>query len=310
MNLRKVDLNLLVTFDALMQTHHITRAGQLLGIGQPAMSAALSRLRYTFNDDLFVKQGGEMKPTPRAVELAPEIKRVLRDIEHLLTDEDGFDPKTSNRRFTVRMSDLLAHLILPPLMANLQASAPHIEIETRHLSPDATMDALDRDDIELAVSMELTPPKSVMMAPLFDDRVVTVVRSDHKAKSRLSRLDVFLEQKHVRVAQSPIDHRFALEIGSDSDTNEGRSIALTVPHWLSVADIVSISDLVAVIPESIAGVLSQSRDISIVDTPFSNDKFRWHLYWHRRYQSDPSLRWLREQMIDATSGLGNSHNKN
>lgn len=303
MNLRKIDLNLLVAFNALMQTHHITRAGQMLGIGQPAMSAALGRLRQTFGDDLFVKQGGEMKPTLRALELDPEIKRVLRDIEHLFTDDGGFDPKTSTRGFTVRMSDLLGSLILPNLMATLQTEAPGVHIETFHLSPDATMDALDRDEIELAVSMELQPPKSVQMAPLFDDRVVSVVRADHPARASLSGMDSFLGQRHIRVAQSPIDHRFSLEHHSATKGTAHRNVALTVPHWLSVPGIICKTDLVAVMPESIARLMASNTDIAIIDTPFADDAFQWNLYWHRRYASDPAHKWLRDQFLKTAQKI-------
>ena len=116
MSLHKTDFNLLKAFDALMQTRHVTRAAQLAGIGQPGMSAALSRLRETFQDDLLVRQGGEMVPTPRALALEPDIRRVLREIGRLVEEPDNFDPRASTRCVPIRLSDLLSRLLLPGLL--------------------------------------------------------------------------------------------------------------------------------------------------------------------------------------------------
>ena len=142
--LRNIDLNLLVVFDALMRARHVTRAATLIGIGQPGMSAALARLRALFADDLLVKQGGEMQPTARALELEPDVRRILQDVERLASA--AFDPADSRRTFHLRMSDLLSALLLPPLMHQL----------TTHAAPHEQHDRGEHDQQTAVVDVEAT----------------------------------------------------------------------------------------------------------------------------------------------------------
>src|SRR5262249_45132610 len=155
--------------DALLRLRHVTRAAQLLGIGQSGMSAALARLRQAFGDQLLVKQGGGLKPTARALALEPEVRRILRDVERVMTEQAVFDPATAQRAFSVRMSDMVCHLLLPALVKRLRAEAPAVALKTTPLGPEATVDALERDDIELAVSTDLRIPKSILATTLYDD---------------------------------------------------------------------------------------------------------------------------------------------
>src|SRR5262249_40164285 len=113
MNLRSVDLNLLVALDALLSERHVTRAAARIGLSQPAMSNALGRLRGVFGDELLVRTPTGMTPTPRALELVDPLRQLLRQAERVLQSDRGFDPATSDRVFTIRMSDILACLILP-----------------------------------------------------------------------------------------------------------------------------------------------------------------------------------------------------
>ena len=123
MNLRRIDLNLLVAFDALMHTRHVSRAAAHLGIGQPGMSAALGRLRQLFDDPLLVRQGSEMVPTERALALQPDIQKLLRDVENILAPPQAFSPETSDRVFRLRMSGLLSVLLLPALVGHASRTA-------------------------------------------------------------------------------------------------------------------------------------------------------------------------------------------
>lgn len=297
MNLRRLDLNLLVALDALLRTRHVTRAARELGIGQPGMSAALARLRQLFDDDLLVKQGSAMRPTARALELEPELRRLLRGIERLVADRDGFVPGDSRRGFTVRMSDLLSLLILPGLSERLSRDAQGITIETVHLSPEATLDALETNRVDMAVSTGLAVPKSIEEAALQDDEVVVIARSGHPAADSIASMDGFLAQRHVKIAQSPIDDRFADRQLAES--GRAREIALTVPHWLVVPEIVACSDLVATLPLSIARRFAADGRIALHRPPFERTALRWSLYWHRRHSGDAGHSWLRNAVADA-----------
>ena len=273
MTLRNIDLNLLVVFDALMRTRHVTRAATLIGIGQPGMSAALARLRALFADELLVKQGGEMQPTARALELEPDIRRILQDVERLASGPNPFDPTDSRRTFHLRLSDLLSALLLPPLMHRLATRAPGISLDIVHLGPDATVDALERNAIEIAVSTALKIPKSIERTDLFEDRIVTVARRDHPARRKLRTVEGFVTAPQVRVAQSPVDDRFADHQLAKLGLN--RRPAVTVPHWLAVPKIVAASDLVAIMPYSIARQFKQDGAIVLLQSPLADTKLIW-----------------------------------
>lgn len=302
MNLRRIDLNLLVAFDALLKARHVTRAASLLGIGQPAMSATLARLRQTFNDPILVKQGGEMMPTARALELEPDVRRILRDVDLLLAGEQAFDAAKSRRSFTLRMSDLLSFLFLPTLARRFGKEAPGVRIEVTHLAPEATVDALERGDIELAISTNLKPPKSIDSAKAFADRIVCVCRRRHPQAAKLTSLDTFLSLPQIRVAQSPIDDRFADR--QLAEAGRRRIVALTVPHWLAVPEIVANCDLICVMPLSIASRLARDNRLRVFDPPFADVTFDWTFYWHRRCTADRGHAWLRQMLSDISVEVG------
>ena len=296
MNLRKVDLNLLTAFDALMHTRHVTRAAQYLGIGQPGMSAALARLRDMFDDELLVRQGGEMLPTLRATELAPQVRRILRQIEDVMRADPNFEPSSSDRRFTLRMSDLLSLILLPRMAARLKECAASIALEIVHLSPEDTVDALEKSDVELAVSTQLKVPNSIQSTTLLKDEIVLIARANHPAKAKMRRLKTCMTLPHIQVAQSPIDYRF---IGQQTGVCERRCTAITVPHWLAVPEIVAASDLIAMMPRSIAERIRPTSGVDILTAPLPQKSFEWAVYWHRQRSADRGLIWLKEQILAA-----------
>src|SRR6185369_282897 len=179
MNLRSLDLNLLVVFDALMIERHVTRAANRVAMSQPAVSNALARLRYVFKDELFIRHAGVMEPTPRAIELSDAVRQILRQTERLLTTDVGFDPRTSTRAFTGRMSDLIGYLALPRIVERLRALAPSVSLHVLHMAPDRTLKALEDDQLDFALSMELRHLRSIRSESLFNDRMCCVMREGH-----------------------------------------------------------------------------------------------------------------------------------
>ncbi|MFT6580524.1 MAG: DNA-binding transcriptional LysR family regulator [Alphaproteobacteria bacterium] len=301
MNLRRIDLNLLVAFDALMHTRHVSRAAAHLGIGQPGMSAALGRLRQLFDDPLLVRQGSEMVPTERALALQPDIQKLLRDVENILAPPQAFSPETSDRVFRLRMSGLLSVLLLPALVGHASRTAPHTRFDITHLSPTATVDAMERDTVELAVSTGLNIPKSIFKRDLFEDRVVCVARGGLALAPHLRDAGTFASLPQIRVSQSPLDNRFADR--QLNGLNLSRNIALSVPHWLAAPEILMASDLIAVMPDSIAQKLTTRPGLTTYALPFLETAFHWSLYWHQRYDTDSGHNWLRQAIIDDSRTL-------
>lgn len=296
-NLRGVDLNLLVVLDTLLRERHVTRAARTIGISQPAMSSALARLRHVFKDDLLVRTAAGMQPTPRAEALIEPVRQAISQIERVLASDQKFDASKSNRRFAVRMSDLLGYLLLPRLMPEIGRIAPSVSLDVRHLSPLQTIDALERDEIDVAVSMGLEHTGTINRDVLFSDRMVAVMRHTHRlARGKLT-LERFLSTRHLKVSMAPADIRFADDVLSK--VNVERDVALNVPHWLLVPHVLAASDYVAVMPGVFAEAV-QSPLLCVRALPFAAKSFDWCLYWHRRHQEDAANRWLRERIAAAS----------
>lgn len=296
MNLRTVDLNLLVVLDALLSTRHVTRAAEKVGLSQPAMSSALRRLRVVFHDELLVRTPGGMQPTTRAVELAEPVRSVLRQIERVMEPDQHFDPATTPRTFRIRLSDVLAVLVLPSFLKGFDLLGSQVSLETVHLSPDRTIDALERDEIDVAVSFGLVKSTTILSEPLMRDRMVCVVRRDHCFADRVPTMDEFLAAKHIRVSMSPTDLRFVDDV--ITAMGKKRIVVLNVPHWLVVPKLLRGTDFVTVMPERLFLALDK-EDLASCELPFCSDGFEWTLYWHRRQDRNPAIRWMRDQLRRA-----------
>lgn len=295
MNLRKVDLNLLVYFDALMQMKHVSRAAAHAGITQSAMSGALSRLRVLFDDPLLVRRGHDMIPTERAMVLETEVRNVLRDIGNVIDPPEAFDPETSTRDFRIRMSDLLTFIVLRDLAQKLESDAAGVKLKIDHLSPIRTVDDLAHDRIDVAISTGLDIPKAVRVTDVYQDRVVCLARNDLDMVDGLSGPEAFAAMPQVSVSQSPLDLRFADRNLRSIGLN--RNVVITIPHWLSVPDILCSTSLIAVVPESFAELVSQRYPLRVHQFDFFDTAFNWSLYWHHKYDKDSAHAWFRDQLV-------------
>ena len=304
MNLRSVDLNLLVALDALLRELHVTRAAERIGLSQPAMSNALSRLRQIFKDDLLVRTSLGMQATPRAIEIMEPTRQILRSIERVLDSDSAFVPEVSGRTFAIRMSDLLGRILLPPLLSDLGKTAPAIRIEVIHLSPSRTTEALEKDELDLAVSMGLAHSTSISSEPLMSDRMVCVMRKGHPAATgRKLTLDRFLTERHLKVSMSPTDLRFVDDVLSKRGLS--RNVAVNLPHWMLVPRVLECSDLISVMPRLFAQAVAQST-LAVRELPLPSEPFDWSLYWHRRHEGNQAILWLRNRLTEAAKAYGRS----
>lgn len=296
MNLRSIDLNLLVALNALLTDLHVTRAADRIGLSQPAMSNALSRLRHIFKDELLVRTANGMQATPRALELAEPVKRVLRQLERILDSEASFDPSTTTRSFSVRLSDLLSRLLLPTVCNTLKTTAPFVHLDIVHYSPTDTVEALEKDEIDLAISMGLVHSNAIKSVVMMRDRMVCVMREGHPAALHPLTLETFLQTTHLKVSMSPTDLRFVDDVLARQGMT--RRVAVNVPHWLLVPHVLRKSDHLSVMPRRLAFAMA-SEDLAIRDLPFASEPFEWSMYWHRRHDASQDLSWLRSIFTEA-----------
>jgi DNA-binding transcriptional LysR family regulator len=297
LNLRSVDLNLLVFFDALITELHVTRAANKVAVSQSAMSNALARLRHVFRDELFIRTAKGMEPTPRAIELGPLVRAILQQTTRLMASDLYFDAPTSERQFICRMSDLVGSLLLPSVMARIRTEAPGVTVEVLHLSPEATVTVLEADQLDLAVSMHLRHTNTIRSEALFTDRMVCLVREGHPLSTGTITMKKFLAFSHVRVAMSPTDIRFVDSVLGEQGMQ--RNVALTVPHWLLVPGVLASTDLITVMSERAAQRFVNSGTV-MRPLPFPTEQFDWTMYWHRRYEHSRAHQWLREQLHAAS----------
>lgn len=303
MRLRSVDLNLLVALDALLQERHVSRAALRVGLSQPAMSNALARLRATFGDALLVRTPHGMEPTARGLALADQVAQLLRQVERVLTPDARFDPARCERRFVLRLSDLLSLLFLPEIARALLRAAPLAGLDVVHLPPAQTVEALEGDACDIALSMGLDHGGSIVRQAMLRDRMVCVMRRRHPAATGRFDLARLLELPHLRVSISPVDSRFV----DDALARQGhrRRVAANVPHWLVVPAMLRATDLVAVMPERLAGVLARPKDgFTRRDLPLPGAEFDWSLYWHRRHEGSAQHAWLRGLVTTAVQAAG------
>jgi DNA-binding transcriptional LysR family regulator len=300
MNLRAVDLQLLVALDVLLQELHVTRAARSLGLSQPAMSHMLARLRGLFGDPLLVRTTSGLAPTARALELREPVRDALRHVRMVFDAGTAFDPQTSLESFVVRMGDMNEFLVLPSVARELEKSAPGISLEIRHLPPLETVRALDADEIHFAVSTGLVHPKSIRSVELLEDEMVCIMRSDHPAASHPLTLKRFLALKHIRIVQTASDTRF---VDEHLSREPRRQVALSIPHWLAAPALVESTDLVTAISGRMARSVNTHGRFAVRPLPVGPKSFSWRLYWHSRYDAHAAHKWMRELVQRTCAGL-------
>jgi DNA-binding transcriptional LysR family regulator len=299
MNLGAFDLNLLVVFDAVMQERSVTRAGQRIGLSQPAMSHALARLRHMLKDELFVRTTEGMAPTPRAEALAIPLRNALSEMQAALAPAD-FDPATSNRRFAVAVNNYAAVVLVPPLVAAVAAAAPGIGLDLRPSGTLNLVEQLDRGDLDLALGSFAAARDRFLTAALFQDPFVMVMRQGHSAGSGDLPPATFAELPFIEISSSREDlsflDRWLAEHG------QTRRIALRAPY-LSAVPLLTRSDMVCILSLRIARELVRSHPLQLRELPAASPHIKTGMLWHRRLDGQSSQRWLRDIVLTVAKDL-------
>ena len=300
---RRVDLNLVVVFEAVYLARNLTAAGQRLGLSQPAMSHALARLRWAFGDPLFVRLPRGLQPTPLADEIAPALSEGLAAIRGSF-ERAAFDAGTSTRNFTIAMSDLGEVAHVPRILQAMKAQAPGVRLRTVELAPAEARTALGEGRIDLAIGINLRLGAPFRDALLVEHGYRTLVRAGHPdIRSRLT-LTQFREAHHLLVIPTgPTMHGEVIERALQK---VGAKVAMQVAHFHPVASIVTQSDLVATVPGGMAQTLERLIDIRSFEPPLALPKVRISLYWHERYHRDPGNAWLRELYVRVIRPAGSA----
>lgn len=298
MNLASIDLNLLVAFEALLEEHSVTGAARRISLGQPAMSAALGRLRLLFGDELFVRTGKEMRPTAKAMEIAPGILSALRQIRQTVEFSQTFDPATAKQSFVIGSPDYISSVVIPPLLEFCKRAASGLDFRMIDFNKDSVGDLLEQGEIDVALGVFPDPPRQTRCKPLFEERFVGIARKNHPALANGAMdVEAFIALPHAlmttrRDATGEIDKVLARH-------KLQRRIVLTIPHMLVLPFIISSSDLVASVPYHMALSFACISRLEIFELPVELDPWTVSIMWSTLTDKDYANRWLREAIKTA-----------
>jgi DNA-binding transcriptional LysR family regulator len=300
-NLAAVDLNLLVVFDAIMRERSVTRAGQLLGLSQPAMSHALTRLRHMLKDDLFVRSPTGMMPTPRAEELATPIRMALDGLQQSLEPVE-FEASKAAKTFHIAVDNYSAVVLVAPIAAHVARIAPGITLDFRPRGTLNIPELLDRSELDLAIGPFEAQGERFSLKRLLQDQFVVVLRKDHPAaKARELSMEKFANLPQLEISSA----QFGADLADETmKPKRARRSAMRAP-FLSAAAILAASDLVSLLPLNVAKNMIKSRSNQLVfrRLPRSPKPIEAVMIWPRRLDNQPAHAWLREVIGYVTLGL-------
>jgi DNA-binding transcriptional LysR family regulator len=292
-----IDLNLLVVFDAIMRDRSVTRAGQRLGLSQPAISHALTRLRHMLKDDLFVRSPNGMVPTPRAEELATPIRIALDGLQQSL-EPVQFEPSKATTTFRIAVDNYAAIVLVAPIAGHIAKIAPGVTLDFRPSGTLNVLELLDRSELHLAIGPPAVQGERFSHRRLLQDQFVVVHRKGHPAAMGQE----FPTEKLATLPQLEIS---SAQFGSDLDDSPKRSkpaAAMRAP-FLSAAQILATSDLVSVLPLNVARNMIKSHHLVFHRLSRSPKPIEATMIWLRRLDNQPTHAWLRDVISRVTSDL-------
>ena len=301
MNLSQFDLNLLVSLDALLIERNVTRAGQRVGLSQPAMSGTLSRLRDLFKDELLVRVGRQLELTPLAQELAPQLHLQLQGVEDLLNARRSFVPSSEARTFSIAASDYVVFLLLQPLVARMTAEAPGIKLRFVRLDAGST-DRLAEDAIDFAILPSYLAT-SFPSAELFSDRWVCVVWSGNAGVGQSLTEAQYLALPHLAFSMPGEGAGSAADLHLNQLGVQRRIAAWTESFILSPF-LVRGTEMVTLMHERVARALREPAEARIIPAPYDLPELKEVLLWNPRRTADPPHLWMREQILAAAGDIG------
>ncbi len=299
MNLRSIDLNLLTVFDAVMREGNLTRAAANIGMSQPAMSDAVARLRHILKDDLFIRTGHGVRPTPRAQEYAAPIRRILDLVIVTLSDPQSFDHMTSSRRFNLVLREYGELVLLPPLMQWLDGLNSGVVICANSVPHKEIGGALRSGSVDLYLTPDPPKREGYTSQHVVTEHLVCVVRRDHPTVRNALTLDQFLSLRHVVLdwPDLPVPHvdRALREQGLE------RICHMHVHSLFDMPRVVASTNMICSLPSRMAQSFADAHKLKTFPLPIEKVEIPLHLAWHQRFDADPGHAWIRNALTSLLS---------
>jgi DNA-binding transcriptional LysR family regulator len=297
MELRDIDLNLLLVFDRMLAEKRVSAVAESLGLSQPAISNALARLRRAFGDELFLRTARGMEPTPFALQLAEPVAYAMGTLHGALNQQTVFDPATSTRSFTLAMTDIGEIYFAPVLMEVLSRAAPGVTISTVRNTAVNLRDAMEAGQVDIAIGLLPQLKASIFQRRLFKQRYVCLFSATHPlaAKSKLTLKD-FSAAEHLLVKAAGTGHGQVDELMAAQGI--ARRIRLTVPHFVAIGHILRSTPMIATVPERLAQSIAEPFGLVWRTHPVALPQIAINAFWHARFHRDPGNQWLRGVLFD------------
>lgn len=294
-DLSRVDLNLLVVFEALMRERHVGRAAARLCLSQSATSHALGRLRELLGDPLFVRHPKGVEPTARAQALAGPVREAMAGLRAILAPRVPFSPATLARRFTIGATDYAVLVVLAPLMETVQREAPGLDLRVVPVDRGGVAEAFDRGALDFAIGNFPDLPHRLEALPLFREQFVGAVRRGHPAlRDGKMALADFARLPHALASPRGDSHGRVDE--ALAPLGLSRRVAVTVPHFLALPFLLGASDLVGVLPGRAAARLAGAAALDLFPLPLEVGDWTLHLVRPRQMAGTPEVDWFCRQV--------------
>ena len=297
MNLKQTDLNLFKAFDVIYTEKNLTKAGEVLGITQPAVSNGLSRLREMFNDELFIRSSKGMLPTPVAQDIIGDVREALGLLNKTISQTDSFDPLTSEITFKISIGDSSEYRLLPLLIKELTKKAPHIVVESFLIPRKQTPLELSAGNVDFCIDPPVHSDAFLRHQKIYEDDYVLIVRKGHPiTKKKNITMEDYLSLSHMHVSNRK--NGIGLVDMALNKLGLSREISLRSQNFLVAPYVIERSDITITTTKGFA----KHPGLEVMELPFAIEPIVLHLYWHQAKDSDPSNQWMRELML-KTYGL-------
>jgi DNA-binding transcriptional LysR family regulator len=292
MRFNQIDLNLFVLFDTIYNERNLTRAAEVLHLTQPAVSNALTRLRKSLGDPLFVRTPQGMVPTPAAQNMIGQVREALKRLDTCIQERDIFDPARSDRIFNISVRYLGEVLLLPSLLHHIQKMAPGISLQSRDMPRLDAATEMAAGNLDIALDTPLMAHPQLNSQLLLKDDFVCVTRRGHPVSGKPLTMPDYLKLSHIHVSSRKKGLGY-VDLALQA-LGQKRRLALRTQHYIAVPHILARSDLAISINRKIA----EHWDADIHELPFDVPEFEFNLYWHKSADQDHANRWLRQKVSE------------
>ena len=307
MNLKSIDLNLLVYLDVLLLKRNVTRAAESLGISQPAMSNGLQRLRKLFNDPLLVRTSSGMSPTERAERLQPLVREIIMSVEKAVESEQEFEPARATRVFRISVSDYTESTLVPQLLRYMRSRAPNITLD--FLTPsDVTFEDLEHSHVDMVINRFDALPESLHQRTVWHDSFSCLV-SRHNPIRYDFNLENYLLANHIWVSKTGMGVGVGVEPGALqklgwvddalAEIGKMRRIRVFTRHYQAAMKLAEARDLVVTLPTRAANLAKDNPEVVILEPPFEIPEIELQMAWSPLLQHNPAHQWLRGVIVEV-----------